>query len=90
MPFTVPIVNAVWVAPTFVVCVAATSVLVESVAVSTHAPVTPILSALNVATPAMAAAVVVPPRVHGDVIAIVSVDPVPVFTTLPFASSTEA
>jgi hypothetical protein len=73
-----------------VVAVAAVSVLEASVAVSTQAPVTLMVSALKVATPAMATAVVVPPRVHGDVIAIVSVAPVPEVTTLPLTSSTEA
>jgi hypothetical protein len=48
------------------------------------------LSALKVATPATATAVVVPPRVHVDVIAMESVEPVPEVTTLPFTSSTEA
>jgi hypothetical protein len=48
------------------------------------------VSALKVATPATATAVVVPPRVHGDVIAMVSVAPVPEVTTLPLTSSTEA
>jgi hypothetical protein len=75
--------------PTVEVAVAATSVLVVSVAVSTHAPVTPMVSALKVATPAKATAVVVPPRVHGEVIAIESPLPIPKVTTLPLASSTE-
>jgi hypothetical protein len=48
------------------------------------------VSAPKVATPATATAVVVPPRVHGDVIAMVSVAPVPEVTTLPLTSSTEA
>jgi hypothetical protein len=76
--------------PTVVVAVATVSALEVSVAVRTQAPVTLIVSAANVATPAAATAVVVPPRVHGDVIAMVSVAPVPDVTTLPLTSSTEA
>jgi hypothetical protein len=48
------------------------------------------VSALKVATPATATAVVIPPRVHGEVIAMVSVAPVPVVTTLLLTSSTDA
>jgi hypothetical protein len=48
-----------------------------------------IVSELKVATPALAVASVVPPRVHEEVICIVSIDPVPVGTTLPNWSSTE-
>jgi hypothetical protein len=45
--------------------------------------------ALNVATPALAVAVVVPARVHDEVTAMESVAPVPVVTTWPIESSTE-
>jgi hypothetical protein len=48
------------------------------------------LSALKVATPAAATPVVVPPSAQFEVIAIVSVDPVPEVTTFPFTSSTAA
>jgi hypothetical protein len=80
-------VTAAWGVPTAVACVVTARVLVESVAVRTQEPVTLMLRALKVATPPEAAADVVPPRVHGEVIVTVSVDPVPVVTALPFASS---
>jgi hypothetical protein len=44
---------------------------------------------LKVATPAAAVASVVPPRVHEEASCMVSTDPVPVGTTLPYWSSTE-
>jgi len=81
--------SAAWGVPTVVVAVAAVSVLAESVAVSTQAPVTLTLSALKVATPAAATAATVPPSAHGDVIVMVSVAPVPEVTTLLLTSSTE-
>ena len=89
LPLSVLTVTVAWGVPTAVVCAAVVSVLVESVAVSTQVPVTLMVRALKVATPATPMTDVVPPRVHVDVITIVSVDPVPVVTTLPLTSSTE-
>lgn len=89
-PLSVRTVTVACGVPTEVVCAAAVSVRVESVAVSTHVPVALMLSALKVATPAAATPVVVPPSAQFEVIAIVSVDPVPEVTTFPFTSSTAA
>jgi hypothetical protein len=63
--------------------VAVVRFLEVSVAVRVHEPVELISSALKVATPATAVAVVVPPRVHEDVMVAASVAPVPVVITLP-------
>lgn len=58
-------------------------VLVESVAMRAQEPVDVISSAANVATPAAATAVAVPPSVQVDVIVTVSVELIPVVSTLP-------
>jgi hypothetical protein len=63
-------------------------VLVASVAISAHGPVLLIVSAENVAVPAIAATDVTPPRVHVDEIVTVSLVPIPVVSTFPFTSST--
>jgi hypothetical protein len=63
--------------------------LEESVAVRVQEPVDVIVSALKVATPATATAVVVPPRVQAEVSATVSTSPVPDVSTLPYKSSTD-
>src|ERR1019366_2555821 len=67
------------------------NVRVESVAVNVQEPVDVIVAKLNVATPATATALSVPPRVQpvDPVSTIASVAPVPVVSTLPYASSTE-
>jgi hypothetical protein len=88
-PLRVRTVTAACGVPTVVACVEVVNVLDESVAVSTQEPVVLMLRALNVAVPATAAAVVVPPSAHVEVIVTVSVDPVPEVTTLPPTSSTE-
>jgi hypothetical protein len=66
-------------------------VRVESVAVNVQAPVEVIVTALNVATPAAATALKVPPMVQPveAVSTTVSVEPVPEPSTYPRASSTE-
>ncbi len=61
----------------------------ESVAVRVQLVPLVIVAVLKVATPPTAATESVPPRVHDEVRAIVSVDPVPVVITLPLAFSTE-
>lgn len=90
-PFNEVILRAGWAVPTVVVAVAVVSALVESVAVRTQTPVLLIDSRLNVATPAMAVAVVVPPSVHGDaaVMVMTSLVPVPEVSTLLLVSSTD-
>jgi hypothetical protein len=65
------------------VLVAVVRALEVSVAVRAQAPAESKASALKVVTPATAVAVVVPPRVHEDVIVAESVAPVPVVITLP-------
>jgi hypothetical protein len=70
------------------VLVAGVRFLDVSLPVRLQAPVSLIISALNVATPATAVAVTVPPRVHVDEIVMVSTAPVPVVSTLPNVSST--
>lgn len=70
------------------VLVAVVRFLDVSLPVRVQAPVSSIMSALNVATPATAVAVTVPPRVHADEIVMVSTAPVPVVSTLPNVSST--
>ncbi|HEY5104511.1 MAG TPA: hypothetical protein VII65_05640, partial [Acidimicrobiales bacterium] len=70
------------------VLVAVVRFLDVSFPVRVQAPVSFILSALNVATPATAVVVTVPPRVHADEIVTVSTAPVPVVSTLPNVSST--
>jgi hypothetical protein len=61
----------------------------ESVAVRVQLPVLVIVTALKVATPPAAVTESVPPRVQPEVRAMVSPDPAPVVTTLPYWSSTE-
>jgi uncharacterized membrane protein SirB2 len=63
--------------------VAVVSVLEASFAMRVHEPRVSMTRALNVATPALAVAVVVPARVHDEVTAMESVAPVPVVTTFP-------
>jgi len=71
------------------VLVAVVSALVESVAISVHEPAESIVAALNVATPAKAAAERVPPSLQADVSDTVSVAPMPDVMTTPLLSSTE-
>jgi hypothetical protein len=65
------------------------SVLDVSLAMRVHEPRVSMTRALNVTTPALAVAVVVPARVHDEVTVMESVAPVPVLTTWPVESSTE-
>jgi len=90
-PLSEVILKAGCAVPTVVVAAAVVSTLVESVAVRTQTPVLLIESKLKVATPAMAAPVVVPPIVHGDaaVMVMTSFVPVPEVSTLPLVSSTD-
>jgi hypothetical protein len=59
------------------------SVLDVSLAMRVHEPRVSMTRALNVTTPALAVAVVVPARVHVDVIVMESVAPVPEDTVFP-------
>jgi hypothetical protein len=63
--------------------------LEPSVAVRVHEVPASMTRALNVATPALAVAVVVPARVHDDVTVMESVAPVPEDTTVLSLSSTD-
>jgi len=69
--------------------VAVVRTLEELVAVSVHVPAELMTSDVNVATPATAVAVAVPPRVQVDVMVTESLEPLPLVTTLPYASSAE-